>query len=289
MLVLPVLLVVIASVLHAWWNLLFKRGYDKHTFAWLMLLESALVCLPMLAFSEQTSPPLTGLICAVIGALMGAFHFLLLGLAYRIGDLSQVYPLSRGLMPVFTLAWAVLFLGERPSPLGLAGIALVVAGVYVLHLREATFKGLVEPLRALKHRASQLAVLLSLVLSIMALVDKVGVSLVDLAIYTPILYTLRPAFLTPYVLHAKRGLIRAEWRANKRAILMAGAACPINYLMILYVMRTVQVSYVVALRQLSVVFGVLMGCLILGESYGRIRLAGSVLIFLGTFLISIEI
>ena len=53
--------------------------------------------------------------------------------------------------------------------------------------------------------------------------------------------------------------------------------------------RTVQVSYVVALRQLSVVFGVLMGCLILGESYGRIRLTGSVLIFLGTFLISIEI
>ena len=289
MLVLPIVLVVIASVLHAGWNLLLKKCYDKHTFAWLMLIESALICLPMLAFSEQTSPPLTGLICAVIGALMGALHFLLLGLAYRLGDLSQVYPLSRGLMPVFTLAWALLFLGERPSPLGLAGIGLVVVGVFVLHLKEASLRGLVEPLRALKHRASQLAILLSLVLSTMALVDKVGVSLVDLAIYMPILYTLRPAFLTPYVLHAKRGLIGAEWRANRWAILMAGAACPINYLMILYVMRTVQVSYVVALRQLSVVFGVLMGCLLLGESYGRTRLAGSILIFLGTFLISIAI
>jgi len=59
-LVLPIVLVVIASVLHAWWNLLLKKCYDKPTFAWLMLIESALICLPMLAFSERTSPPLTG-------------------------------------------------------------------------------------------------------------------------------------------------------------------------------------------------------------------------------------
>jgi len=282
-----VVLVVIASVLHALWNFLFKKCYDKHVFAWLMLSEAALICLPMLALSEEPSLPLLGLVCAVVGGLMGAFHFLLLGLAYRVGDLSRVYPLARGLMPVFTLAWAVVFLGERPSSLGLTGIALVVMGIYVLHLREASSKGLVEPLRALRDRASQLAILLSLVLSVMALVDKVGISVVDLAIYMPLIYTLRPAFLTPYVLYAKKGRIRAGWRADKQAILVAGAACPLNYLMILYVMRTVEVSYVVALRQLSVVFGVLMGCTLLGESYGRVRLAGSILIFLGAFLISL--
>jgi len=282
---LPVVLVVIASVMHAGWNLLLKRCKDKHASAWLFLLISALVCSPMPLFAGGLSISALGLICAVLGSLMGALHFLLLGFGYQIGDLSHVYPLSRGLMPVLTLAWAVLLLGERPSLLGLSGIVLVGVGAYVLHVREATPRGLIRPLKELGSRPSQIAVALAFVLSVMALVDKVGVSLVELAIYVPLLYTLRPAFLTPYVLYAKRGIIKAEWRENKWALVVAGVACPLNYLMVLYAFRMAEVSYVTALRQLSVVFGVLMGWLLLGESYGRIRFLASILIFTGAFLI----
>jgi uncharacterized membrane protein len=48
-----------------------------------------------------------------------------------------------------------------------------------------------------------------------------------------------------------------------------------------------RVSYIVSLRQISVVFAVLMGSYVLKEKYGGIRIAGAVIIFVGGFLISL--
>lgn len=52
--------------------------------------------------------------------------------ALRLSPLSVTVPLL-SLTPVFTAVMAIPLLGERPAPLQLAGILLVVAGAFVLH------------------------------------------------------------------------------------------------------------------------------------------------------------
>ena len=57
--------------------------------------------------------------------------------------------------------------------------------------------------------------------------------------------------------------------------------------MVLYAMSIAQVSYILALRQISVVLGALMGVVFLGESYGRVRIIGSLIIFTGVFILGV--
>jgi len=53
-----------------------------------------------------------------------------------LGDLSEVAPL-RAVSPVFSVLFALLVLGEFPTPLALGGVALVVSGVWFITPRPA--------------------------------------------------------------------------------------------------------------------------------------------------------
>src|SRR5690606_24126032 len=55
----------------------------------------------------------------------------LLQAGYRKGDISVVYPLSRGTGPLLTVIFAMILLGERPSPIALGGAALIIVGVVI--------------------------------------------------------------------------------------------------------------------------------------------------------------
>jgi len=52
-------------------------------------------------------------------------------------------------------------------------------------------------------------------------------------------------------------------------------------------MSLAQVSYILALRQISLVLGALMGVVFLGESYGKVRIIGSLIIFIGVFILGV--
>ena len=58
-------------------------------------------------------------------------------------------------------------------------------------------------------------------------------------------------------------------------------------MLVLLAMSIAPVSYILALRQVSVVIGALMGVVFLKEKYGRIRIIGSIIIFLGVFILSV--
>jgi len=228
-----------------------------------------------------------GLLCLLLSGALVSIYFVVLSHAYEAGDLSLVYPLSRGIAPILTLAWSVLLLGERPSSLGLAGIALVVVGAYVLHLRSLSRAGLVEPFHALRSRPSRLAILTAIFISLFCVVDKAGVSLIEPLAYASLAFYARSIFLGSYVLKARRGHVREAWREGRRALAIAGLATPLNYILALVALKLTYASYMVAIRQSSVVFGVLMGSILLGEAHGRPRLVGSLLILTGVTLVSL--
>ncbi len=79
--------------------------------------------------------------------------------------------------------------------------------------------------------------------------------------------------------------IKEELAANLSRITVAGILMRGGYMMVLYAMSLAQVSYILALRQISVVLGALMGVLFLGEKYGRVRIIGSIIIFIGVYIL----
>ena len=89
----------------------------------------ALVFLPLVGLPAWAAWP--WLIASVIIHLV---YFAALIVAYRTGDLGQVYPIARGSAPLMTATATTFFVGEKLSLIGWAGIVALVAGVFLLSL-----------------------------------------------------------------------------------------------------------------------------------------------------------
>ena len=285
---LPFALVVASAFSHASWNVLAKRGEDKESFMWLMNFTSFFTLLPVFWFVlPDWRLPSSAVPYLAVSAVAETLYFVSLGRAYELGDLSVVYPLARS-SPLFLTILAVALLGERISAWGAVGILLMLLGVYTIHLRSFSTDDLLLPLRSLGERASQFALLTALWTTAYSLSDKVGVTKVDPLIYA---FWLEAFILVPMtvVIFYRRGwgAIAGEWSQSKAQATVAGFLMRFGYVLVLVAMSLVQVSYILALRQLSVVLGAAAGVLLLGERYGRVRLLSSVIMFLGVYILAV--
>lgn len=284
------LLVIGSAFLHATWNLLAKRSRDKLVFLWLANLATLPIYALPFALALRTHPvPPDGWPFIVTTGVLNSVYFATLANAYARGALSVAYPISRGTGVALVPLLAMLILGERVSAAGALGIALVIAGIVALNL---------QPLRALirqtpvSHTAGRglgtlFAFLTGLTISGYSLVDKVGVGRVFPLVYGYFLFIGVSVWLAPYMLSRRRQAIAAEWAGNRPAILAGGVLLMGAYLIVLSAMRLAQVSYIVPLREISVLIGTIMGVRLLHEGYGRERVPGAVLIVAGVLAISI--
>ena len=276
-----------AAMLHAIWNMFAKRSIDNQTFLIGSVMISTLLLAPLaLTRWHPVSPAAWGII--VLSAALEAAYYLLLGKAYKGGDLSLVYPISRGSSPMFVTLLAVLVLGERIAPIGLFGIALTIAGIYIVHLKSFAKDALLEPFRAIANsRTSQLALLTGMTIAGYSAVDKVGVSMVDPVLYIFIVFAMSMVMLAPFMWLKKREALKIEWRVNWRTMLLVGAMIAGGYLLILIILASNKVSYATSVRSASVVFGALLGLVVLKEPLGDKKLLGAGVIFAGIICIGL--
>lgn len=275
-----VLLLALAGLIHSIWNLLAKKSVDKQAFLWLALV-AALVIFAVPFVLLRVPIPLAGWLCIAASGALEAAYYLLLGGAYQTGDLSEVYPLSRGSAPLFVLLFALAFLGERVTALGVAGILLTVAGIYVLHVRSLDRKGLLAPLTSLREGASRLALLTGVVIASYTVVDKVGVRYVPPEIYIYLIFGASAAYLAHYMVARKWAAVRKEWQVNGAMVVVTAVLFVGSYLLVLFALQGAQVSYVAAVRGIGIVFAAVLGTALLREPFARMKLWGSVLIFVG--------
>jgi len=282
-------IVLLAALFHAAWNFLAKNSRSKLAFIWWFLLIAAIGYLPMFLYfwREMTVTP-AGWACIVATGILHALYFWFMGGAYERGDLSLVYPLFRGSGPLFVPILAVIFLQERLSATGISGIVLVVVGIYIIHLQSFTVDSFFEPLRAMRGSASVWALCTGGTIAGYSLVDKVGVGLVYPPVYIYLMFVISLLLLTPYVLIQKRPALKAEWQANRALILINGFLVLFTYMMILFAFRLSKVSYVVAAREISIVFSALLGIYWLKEAHAPQKIAGSALIALGVVFIGLS-
>ena len=120
------------------------------------------------------------------------------------------------------------------------------------------------------------------------MVDKVGVGIVYPPVYIYLMFVGVWLLLTPYILFRRRAEVKKEWQVNARSILAAGFLVTFTYMMILFAMRMSPVSYVVAVRNVSIIFSALFGIHWLKEKHDKQRLIGAFLIALGVVFIGLS-
>ncbi len=163
-------------------------------------------------------------------------------------------------------------------------------GVYLLNVKSVTLAALL-PSRSQLNKGLYLALITAVLMSIYSVIDKAGAVAPGLGLFN-FLYIMSFAsfvFLTPYMFW-KRGarVIREEVRGRLGMLTLMGLLDLTGYLAVLFAMKMTQVSYVVALRQISVVLGAIMGTMFLKEKYGPGRILASVVIFAGGCLVSVS-
>ena len=284
----PFTLVIASAVSHAAWNVMAKGGSDKEAYMLLMTSSSFFTLLPVFFFTlPDWRLPLNAVPFLIASGIAETLYFISLGKAYELGDLSVVYPLARS-SPLFLTILAVVFLREEISPWGLTGILLIVLGVYTIHLRGLSPDELLTPLKSLGGRASQFALLTALWTTAYSISDKLGVTAVEPLVYAFWFEPFILIFMIPAVLW-RRGLgsVTQEWKNKKVSATVAGFLARFGYILVLIAMSLAQVSYILALRQLSVVIGAAAGVLLLREKYGRVRILSSLIIFAGVYILGV--
>ncbi len=279
-------LLLAAAIAHATWNYFAKGANSSAAFMFCFAALAELVYLPLAVGVFLYTRPALGFdalfFVSVSGALTVAY-FLLLTQGYKVGDLSLVYPLARGTGPALSVAGAIVLLGERPSGLALGGAALVVAGILVMSWTPHVTS------RADVRRSIFFALATGGCIATYTLWDNKGVTIVTPILYSYGLHGAAMTLLAPLVLTsaAGRSAVATVLREQRRAVAGIGILSPGAYILVLAALTLAPVSYVAPAREVSILFGALLGLRLLGESDARRRLTGATAIVAGIFALAL--
>ncbi|MSS71512.1 MAG: hypothetical protein EXS64_08475 [Candidatus Latescibacteria bacterium] len=278
------LLLLCAALLHASWNLLVKRSRDKQVFTWCAMCAAAVLFSPLI-LRDLGILRVVDWRFVVGSAAVEVVYYAALARAYEHGDYSLVYPIARGSAPAFIALWAVLLLGEQVSVWGGLGIAMIALGIQAIH--QESFRRLRHPLHLLRAPGTRWALAVGLLISVYSSIDKVAVGRIPPDRYIVLVFGLVALLPAPYLL-ARRGIsaVVAEWRANALPIVAVGAMNLLSYLLVLQAMQDANVSYVGAVREMSVVMAALLGAVLMREGFGLVRIVAACVIFAGVIVIA---
>jgi len=277
------LLIMIAGLIHAGWNIVAKKAAGDARFAFFSAFLMMLVWAPLGWWVGRDEVPRWGATeWAFVGAsgVLHVFYYVILLRGYRKADLTVVYPMARGSGPLLSSLVAIVFLGERISALGVAGIAGVVGGVFLIAGRPGLLRAAHDPAaRRLVHKGMLYGVVTGMFIASYTVVDGYAVKVM---LMSPILVDymgnfVRVALLAPAVLRDRRTAARL-WLLQWRHALFVAVVSPVAYVLVLYAMRQAPLSHVAPAREVSMLFAALLGGHLLGEGDRVARLLGALCI-----------
>jgi len=275
--------VLLSSFLHALWNLFNKGSSDRWAFFLGQGVVMALFYGPWVAWLLHLHGlPAAALPWVALSAVSHAGYAVYLLKAYDAGDLSVAYPLSRT-APVLLALWDTLVAREPLSAAGLGGVMLAGGGVVVLQLPSLRSHGwratLLSPV-------SRYALTTAFFVALFTVIDKRGVASLHPLVFLYFLGIGEAAIIAWILGKSAWSRVRREWHEHSTQMFLTGTLGGFSYLLILWALAGAPASYVLGLRQSSIVFGVLLARLFLREGESAYRLAGAGVIATGSALIA---
>jgi drug/metabolite transporter (DMT)-like permease len=283
------LLLVLGSALcHASWNFLLKRSEHKVAFLGSAGIIGALTLLvPAITVAAVNGIGTSGVALGCATACLHGVYGLSLARGYRLGDLSSVYPVSRGVGLALIPIAAALLLDESVSGWAVLGIAMIAAGVYALHLEPEAWRDIAAPLRALNGPAGRTALLTGGLIATYSLWDKNALDELSPVVLNQFAMTGHALITTTVAIRRNPDDLRWEWRSRAGSIIAAGVLIQLAYLLVLAALETSRVSYVAPSREVGIVFGAALGVVFLGEGFGLWRVWASLAIVAGVIVLAV--
>ena len=271
-------LVLGAAVLHATWNAIVKGTRARALVLAAVAATNGTVGLGLLLWAETPAPASWPYIIASSLTHYGYYYFL--ALAYKWGDLSRVYPISRGIAPLLVSLGALIFAGEMLSTGSWAGVALVSAGVCLLAFFS---KGPSVP----DPRSTLAAIATGLIIASYSVVDGIGVRLaaspfgyIGWLFFTEFLVSL-------FVFVRLRPKMTPEVRATLRVGYLGGFCAVAAYGLVIYANTLAPLGMVSALRESSVIIAALFGVVIFRERPWISRIAAALTVGAGVLVLTL--
>jgi drug/metabolite transporter (DMT)-like permease len=280
-------LIIGAAVMHSSWNGIAKVSKNLIALMWWGTLIGTvgygiwLVTGPGIFLSPGSRIPF------LISAACETGYFVTLVKAYSKGDLSLVYPISRGSAPIFAAVLGAAVLAESLSWVGYGGIALMVLGVYVVSLPIEQRKFKFGFSSIVGERAVGWALASAVFIAIYSISDKIAIASTNPLVYNWWVFAGNTILWAPFVWRRFRFQANVnEIRDNWWSVISVGALMVGAYALALAALALTSASYVVAGRGLSVVIGAAIGSLLLKERFGSIRIIGATVMVAGLALIA---
>ncbi|MCM2505616.1 EamA family transporter [Aureimonas altamirensis] len=272
------LVVILAAFLHSSWNLFVKKGRDQFRSLSLMAATSGVICLLALPFAPPLDPAAWWFLAA--SAPLHAGYRIFLSAGYRYGDMSQVYPIARGAIPLFVLPLSLIFVNADVSGVQIGAVLTIALGIMGL-----TFvRGIPT-----NYHAVGFALVTAAFVACFTLLDAEGAALGGQAI-TYILWV----FLLEGLLMLLAGLVAgpraflAYTAENWKICTASGFVMSLAHALIIWALSRSEVALVSALREVSVVMTMIFGSLVLRERLGLQKAACTILVLFGIAAIALN-
>jgi len=267
-------IIMLGAALHATWNAVVKGGDNKLLTTCMIASIASLIAstvIPFLELPAKESWPFIG-----ASVILQVVYFVLVASTYRIADMSQTYPIMRGTAPLLVATASVGLLSESLSSFAWLGIAIICIGI--LSMAAAPSIG--------QRKGMLLALVNAAVIAGYTLIDGVGVRKSG----APTAYTLWIFLLTGLALAVWAFAVRRRefcrylarhWRPG----VIGGFGTVVSYGLALWAMTAAPIATVSALRETSILFGVVISALVLKERLTGRRIMAACIIASGAMVL----
>jgi drug/metabolite transporter (DMT)-like permease len=288
-------LVLLSAAIHVGWNFMAKSSPSPRVFSLLAGTYIILLTLLLLPFIPFSSIPAGVWLCVGVSGIIHSIYMWALSTAYETGDLSFVYPIMRS-APAFVPIAAFFIIDETLSPRGTAGVVIVVVCVFLSQLRGSAGSEFHRMGASLRQKDSLWAFVALAAVVGYTLVDKTAmvrfhnVKEIRNGLHGPIYFLLQNTiwsilFWVYMGLHHRERIL-PFWRRERFRAAVAMVGMTVSYTLILHVMQTEEVSYIVTLRQSSVLLAVLAGGVFLKETFLLRRTIAAVFMMVGFYFVA---
>lgn len=271
-----IFLVLGAALLHASWNIIVKGGANKLYESAMNALGGglgALCLLPFLPLPDKNTWGFLALSCCCHLA-----YYFCIAAAYKVADLSLGYTIMRGTAPMLT-ALVLCVLDVPLSLAGWGGVLLLCSGILTLALeqqvsRKAGLKGIFYSLRT------------AFVIMGYTLADGYGARASgDGLSYACWIFFLNILPLHCYVL-GRYGKDYLHYLRKRAVVGIGGGLAGLgSYGIAIWAMTVAPIALVAALRESSVIFGMFLAVIFLGEKLSPVRVLAILLVMGGAVML----
>ena len=271
--ILAAALALVAAVLHATWNIVVKQTGDRFLALWgQFVFAGSFALIALVGWTIIDGRPNIAWWWSIFSGCGHLPYVMLLAKAYDKNDFSLTYPIARGAGALSAAILGLIFLGDDLSALSMAGIAIVIFGLWVL------VSG--QPINSIFPALGVAATI-----GVYSVVDAYGARNSDAVAFALSVFVSGATTISIWALLTRakdlRKFLAAEWKPAA----FGGTMSIVGYSMIVYAFTLAPVGYVATMRESSVVIAALAGWKYLKEDDHKRRLTSASVVVLGLIVL----